>query len=222
VLSESLRAAPGNPITASFVEDSQCTWYLPAVRGPLLAFDIETTGLREHDSVTCVCAYDPDRCVEFRRSTPDGEVCEEFLALLDEAPLLCAFNGVRFDIPFLAKRWNVPPERAAAWARKLVDPFEACKLALKRTFSLDSLLEANGLDCKTGSGAEAVEMARQGRWQELEEYCMNDTKKTHEAAVLPRVRVPAQRSFGCAAQLKKKATDAQRSFGCAAQLKKKQ
>lgn len=170
--------------------DCLSTWYSPMISGPVLAFDIETTGLSAGDSVTCVCAFDPDRGISFGRCTPDGGACEEFLALLDDAPLLCAFNGVRFDVPFLAKRWGVSAERAGSWVRKLVDPFEACRLALRQTFSLDRLLEANGLAGKTGSGLEAVCMAREGRWDELEAYCMADTVKTHQVVKLPRVLLP--------------------------------
>jgi len=158
--------------------------------GPLLAFDIETTGLTDSDTVTCVCGYDPARGVRFGRCTPAGEACEEFLALLDAAPLLCAFNGVRFDVPFLARRWSVPAERAGSWVRKLIDPYEACKLVLGKTFSLDKLLAANGIACKTASGLEAVEMARGGRWDELLEYCMHDTVKTHQAVAKGRLVLP--------------------------------
>ena len=66
----------------------------------------------------------------------------------------------------------------------MVDPFEACKLALGRTFSLNKLLIANGLPVKTGSGLEAVKMAKEGRWVELAEYCMHDTQMTHAAVTL--------------------------------------
>ena len=106
------------------------------------------------------------------------------MALLDDAPLLCAFNGVRFDLPFLARRWGVPDAKVGSWVRKMVDPFEGCKLALGQTFSLNRLLEENGLPVKTGSGLEAVRMAKEARWAELAEYCMHDTRMTHAVAAL--------------------------------------
>lgn len=180
------------PGAIRFVRAGGDVWWCPGVSGPVLAFDIETTGLREADAVTCVCAYDPDRGVHYRESTPTGARSERFLALLDEAPLLCAFNGVRFDLPFLAKRWRIEPQRVGAWVEKLVDPFEACRLALQSTFSLDRLLHANGLQSKTGNGAEAVCMARAGQWARLEDYCMNDTVLTHQIIKLKRVRLPAR------------------------------
>jgi hypothetical protein len=166
----------------------------------VLAFDIETTGLDpERCMVTCICAYDPERGIErsFVFDVGDSEPEEEFLAMMDDAPLLCAFNGVRFDLPFLARRWGIPDERVGGWVRKMVDPFEACKLALNRTFSLNKLLVANGLPVKTGSGLEAVRMAHEKRWGELAEYCMHDTKMTHAAvtraggAILPPGTVSA-------------------------------
>jgi len=194
VLPEGVCAEDGPAVNtwAVFSEDKStgATWYFPCVCGPVLAFDIETTGLSDRDTVTCVCAFDPDRGIKFGRCTPEGAVCNEFLLLLDQAPLLCAFNGVRFDVPFLAKRWGVSGERAGAWVRKLVDPFEACRMGLRRTFSLDRLLEANGLDCKTGSGLEAVAMARDGRWVELEAYCMSDTEKTHSVVKMTKLLLP--------------------------------
>jgi len=152
---------------------------------PVLAFDIETTGLdAESCEVTCACAYDPDRGVERSFVFATGDRPEEFTRLLDDAPLLCAFNGVRFDLPFLARRWGVPDAKVGSWVRKMVDPFEGCKLALGQTFSLNRLLEENGLPVKTGSGLEAVRMAKEARWAELAEYCMHDTKMTHAAVTL--------------------------------------
>lgn len=168
-------------------------WHLHVPPGRMLAVDIETTGLDPRvDDVTCACAFDPDggvaRAFVFGR---DGAAArEEFLALLDGAPRLCAFNGARFDLPFLARRWGLGAARVGAWVRKLVDPFEASKLALARTFSLDRLLAANGLAGKTGSGLHAVALARAGRWDELAEYCMHDTRMTHAAAAMPALRLP--------------------------------
>jgi len=164
---------------------------MPIDPRPVLAFDIETTGLdAETCDVTCACAYDPDRGIERSFVFSQGGSPEEFVSLLDEAPRLCAFNGVRFDVPFLAKRWNISDEKVGQWMLKMIDPFEACKLALGQTFSLNKLLSENGLEGKTGSGLDAVNMAKDGRWDELAEYCMHDTKVTHAAVVLPVIQIP--------------------------------
>lgn len=115
----------------------------------MLAFDIETTGLNGNcHHVTCACVFDGESGVErsflFGRDT-DLSLREEFMGMLDAAERICAFNGARFDIPFLARSWNLPSERVGSWMVKLVDAFEACKLARGRTFSLNALLHANGL-----------------------------------------------------------------------------
>ena len=71
----------------------------------MLAFDIETTGLKpESCEVTCICACDTDAGVALTIIPPLGQPVEPFFALLDCAERLCAFNGVRFDLPFLQAR----------------------------------------------------------------------------------------------------------------------
>ena len=68
----------------------------------MLSFDLETTGLNPATcAITCACAYDPERGIERHFLFPLGDDPEEFLQLLDESDRLCAFNGARFDIPFL-------------------------------------------------------------------------------------------------------------------------
>lgn len=155
----------------------------------MLAFDIETEGL---DSRTCritvACVYDPDREIQQAFNFVSGDdkdfaaKRDAFLRCLDEAPSLCSFNGVRFDIPFIAKRFGVPARRQAQWVLKLFDPFEVCKLGLGGTCSLNKMLAANGHAdgcCKTGTGLQAIEWARNREWQQLEEYCMADAVLTH-------------------------------------------
>lgn len=150
----------------------------PPIR--VLSFDIETTGLSTTDTITCVSAYDPDASIHYSSSTPYGTRLDDFVQLLDDAPLLCAFNAVRFDIPFIARRWKVSDRQAGAWVAKLIDPFEMSKLAIGKTFSLNALLHSNGMNPKTGTGAAAVTMAQRGQWADLQEYCMADTVKTHD------------------------------------------
>jgi len=173
-----------------FIQQNTDIWYTPAISGGFLAFDIETTGFSEADYVTCVCAYNPKLNIRFSQCLQHGEVCEPFLTLLDNAQTLSAFNGVRFDIPFLVKRWSIPEWRAHSWIAKLVDPFQTCKLVLGKTFSLNSLLDSNGIEVKTSSGSEAVIMAKEGRWDELAEYCMQDTIKTHQVMSLTKIKIP--------------------------------
>jgi hypothetical protein len=55
-----------------------------------------------------------------------------------------------------------------------------CKLAFGSSCSLNNLLKANGEDVKSSCGTQAIEWAREGQWQLLEDYCMRDTILTHK------------------------------------------
>jgi hypothetical protein len=157
----------------------------------MLAFDLETTGVEINtDLIMCAAVYDPDAGIEKYFIFPLGDDPEEFMKLLDQADRLCAFNGARFDIPLIEKRFQPAASRVSAWRLKLHDVYEACKLALDITFTLDSLLELNGIPGKTGTGLEAVQLAIDEKWEFLGDYCLNDTKKTHHVSSLSRILLP--------------------------------
>jgi uncharacterized protein YprB with RNaseH-like and TPR domain len=152
----------------------------------MLAFDIETEGLDSRKcAITVACVYDPARNIRktfnfIADPSKFEERKQEFLRMLDEATSLCAFNGVRFDVPFIAARFGVNPERQGRWVMKLLDLFEVCKLALGSSCSLNNLLLANGHEVKSSNGMQAVIWARQKKWRLLEDYCMKDTVLTYE------------------------------------------
>ena len=155
----------------------------------MLAFDIETEGLnsREH-RIIVASVYDPDRQVQqtFNFMADPAKFESErdaFLRVLDEAPSLCSFNGVRFDIPFIAAQFNVCPQRQGQWVLKTLDLFEVCKLCFGSSCSLKNLLQANGMEQKSSHGLQAIEWAKQGNWKDVEDYCMKDAMLTHEISV---------------------------------------
>lgn len=171
----------------------------------MLAFDIETTGLdREHCLVTVVCTEDfrtGERCAyEFGRVSVEGDCGRErarlvaaLVAAFDSAESLCAFNGVRFDIPFLHKALRLPEATVAGWLLKTTDILEACRLEVfgpRHTFSLNLLCEHNNVQIKTSSGCEAVRMATDGRWQQLREYCADDVRILCDLYRLRKLRNP--------------------------------
>lgn len=67
-------------------------------------FDIETTGLSVDSQVTVVVCRHRDRLHTFVR----GRNLEEFLELLDDVELLASFNGSSFDVPRVARLFNIP------------------------------------------------------------------------------------------------------------------
>lgn len=156
----------------------------------MLAFDIETTGLTPADKITAAAVYDPEKnireCFLFLVD-PDPS---KFLGYLDDADILCAFNGARFDIPFMQNQWKLPSAQVERWILKLVDIYEMSFLAFKRGFSLNQLLLINKIDCKTGTGKEAITLAKDCKWDDLAEYCMQDTIKTYTVTKQANIMIP--------------------------------
>ena len=171
----------------------------PSLRS-MVAFDIETGGIDPALwPITAVAVYNGDglsKAFVFKGEDEeeDAKYREEFLAILDAAPRLCAFNGIRFDIPYIIKRWGLAPARAHDWVRKTVDIFEASKLGLRQTFKLSQLLSVNNMESKTGTGAQAVVLAREKRWEELRSYCLQDTRLTYLVTAQMAVVLPLHTS----------------------------
>ena len=159
----------------------------------MLAFDIETEGFDAlKHRITVACVYDPDAEIKksFNFIVGGEKSTEDFLKCLDDADSICAFNGARFDIPFIVKRFSVPKERYEKWYAKLFDYFEVCKVVFNSSCSLNNLLAANGQEVKSSTGAQAVEWAKEEKWDELVDYCMADTILTHQISSMPSVRIP--------------------------------
>jgi hypothetical protein len=151
----------------------------------MLAFDIETTGLKPgRDMITIVCTEDfktgQQKAYEFGRLQAAGDVDgyerakSEMIEELTAATTLCAFNGLAFDIPFIAKTFQVDEDVVASWKRKLSDIFVYCKRMYMHTFSLNLLCEKNNVPVKISSGLQAIEWAREQNWDALKEYCEAD------------------------------------------------
>jgi DNA polymerase III epsilon subunit-like protein len=149
----------------------------------LLCFDIETTGLDAmRDEVTMICLQD---LVTGERTsynfgllsledTPSAALVEQVVQRFEEADYLCAFNGIRFDLPFMQQALEIHADVITRWVLKTVDPLEFLRLSGHRTSSLDKICTHNNIPSKSSTGQRAVEMAREGLWDELEEYCQQD------------------------------------------------
>ena len=167
----------------------------PSLRS-MVAFDIETEGFDPtRQRITAAAVHDGDglsKVFVFKNEDPEADraLRDEFISILNAAPRLCAFNGVRFDIPYIIRHWQLDPCLAGIWVSKTVDIFEACKLGLRQTFKLSQLLAVNNMESKTGSGAEAVQLARDGKWDELGAYCLQDTRLTYLATAQMAVVLP--------------------------------
>jgi DNA polymerase III epsilon subunit-like protein len=155
----------------------------------MLAFDIETTGLDPASNVvTVVCTEDfhtgERRAYEFgrvRMCEPQNEelLRSELIQAFDEAESLCAFNGVRFDIPFLHTTLKLSDDTTTSWLFKTTDILEAARLGIfgpTHTFGLNLLCQHNNVSVKSGSGLQAIQFAREQKWEELKSYCADDVR----------------------------------------------
>lgn len=155
----------------------------------MLAFDIETTGLcAQTAKVTVVCTEDfftgEKKAYEFarvRKHEPHNLdlLVTEMVNAFDEAESLCAFNGVRFDVPFLHQAFKLSDQKVGMWLAKCSDILEACRLQFfgpRHTFGLNLLCIANDIMQKSSSGVEAIKMAEDERWDDLNTYCHDDVR----------------------------------------------
>lgn len=158
----------------------------------MLVFDIETTGLGPACAqITLVCTEDfhtgERKAYEFarvkaqtpntaQRATAVTRLMEDLVAALDAAPSLCAFNGVRFDLPFIIHHGKVPEQKAKQWMNKTSDLLEVSRQVYRSTFKADILAKANGISGKIASGLDAIEWARTHQFDKLLEYCVDDVR----------------------------------------------
>ena len=157
-----------------------------------VAFDIETTGLRPADSITCVAMAGPSwsRVWTMGPDYDQEETKEAVKYQLDRADVLYAFNGASFDLPFMQRFFGYSDTDVGRWMSKLVDPLYAARglLGYEACAKLSVILDLNGLPPKCGSGSNAIDLARDGHWDELAEYCIGDAQLTLQLMELPTIR----------------------------------
>ena len=149
----------------------------------IVGFDVETTGIEEHDFITVACVWSP---CGIRISCFHGEDFSPLLDVLDAAKYIYTFNGVEFDLPRLAKQCH---RNIAPWLMKTVDPHYMMKsvLGFGACTKLDNLLAANGFECKSGSGLAAVQFWKERNLEALSSYCMDDARLTYELCAVPSI-----------------------------------
>ncbi len=149
----------------------------------MLFFDIETTGLTDKDKVTVVCTEDYEssarKVFNFARTVSEDErkvLRRELMLDFDNASSLCAYNDVRFDLPFMQRALDIPVHNVTEWVLKTSDILEQLRLRKNVVCKLDYICTVNIVPSKSSSGLEAIRMTADGRWDELEQYCANDVR----------------------------------------------
>ena len=125
--------------------------------------------------ITCVCVCGED----WERVWVKEIEVAAVVSVLNRASRIYAWNGAHFDLPFMQRVWKLSDTQVGLWMSKLVDPLYVASGLVNMWEKLQSVLERNGLAGKCGTGAEAVQLARDGKWDELGKYCLVDTRQTY-------------------------------------------
>ena len=143
-----------------------------------ITFDIETEGeFRSNGDfsqleVTVVGVYDS----ETKQLT--GYFKDELHKLwpiFEQADLLVGYNSDHFDIPILNKYYAGDLTKF-----KSIDLLKEIKNVLGRRLKLDGIAEATLGRKKSGHGLEAVEWWKNGEYERVKAYCLDDVAITDE------------------------------------------
>lgn len=113
----------------------------------------------------------------------------ECIDLFRGAGRIVGFSSNRYDIPVLNLYFErFRPERfregkfekVDLWEKDRVDLLEEIEMATGNRISLDRLAEANLGVTKTHHSWEAIALYKEGKIDELKEYCLNDVRLTKE------------------------------------------
>lgn len=119
-------------------------------------------------SVVCVYDYLNDTYASYEEK--DMVKLEERLQTAD---LIVGFNIRRFDMavlqPYFFKSVDQMP---------VLDLLDAIEKARGHRASLDSVARATVKEGKSGDGAEALVLFKEGRMEELKKYCLDDVRLT--------------------------------------------
>ncbi len=100
---------------------------------------------------------------------------KELGELLKKTGLIIGFAINRFDIPVMEKYFDFN-------IRKIenLDILDEIERVLGKRIGLGVLAEANLGAKKTGHGLQAIDMYKEGRMEDLKNYCLNDVKLTKD------------------------------------------
>lgn len=99
----------------------------------------------------------------------------ELEKLLMEKPLVVGFNTRRFDFPVLKPYLKFNPDTLPQ-----LDVMEEMTKVLGHRVSLDSVASATLGAKKSGSGLDAIRYFREGDFESLKKYCLDDVRLTRE------------------------------------------
>ena len=126
-------------------------------------------------SVVGVYSYIEDRYYCYEENEMD-----KLAELFSDARRIVGFSMNRYDIPVLNNYFQRLPGAPKLWEMERVDLLEEIEMATGSRISLDRLAGANLGIHKTHPSSEAGQLYRDGKIEELKEYCVNDVRLTKE------------------------------------------
>jgi DEAD/DEAH box helicase domain-containing protein len=126
-------------------------------------------------SVVGVYSYIEDRYYCYEEHEMD-----KLAELFNDARRIVGFSMNRYDIPVLNNYFQRLKNGPRLWEMERVDLLEEIEMATGSRVSLDRLAWANLGASKTHQSSEAGVLYREGKIDELKEYCVNDVKLTKD------------------------------------------
>ncbi len=121
-------------------------------------------------SVVCIYDSETDKYSSFYK-----EELKDLWPIFEKADLIIGYNSDHFDIPLLNKYYSGDLSKLNS-----LDLLKEIKDSLGRRIKLDTVAEATLGKNKTGHGLEAVMWWKQGKFEEVKKYCLEDVKITKE------------------------------------------
>ena len=150
------------------------------MKGDKIVLDLETqktfdeVGGRNYEdlliSVVGIYRYDIDQYECYLESE-----LHHLENLLIDCPLIIGFNHRKFDFPVLEHYFKIDTAKLP-----MLDIMADIAETLGHRVSLDSVAKATLNVGKTGHGLDAIDYFRDGEWEKLKKYCLNDVKITRE------------------------------------------
>lgn len=151
-----------------------------------ITFDIETTNTFDEAGssnpadldLAVVCIHDShdDSYTHYTKET-----LHELWPRIEAADMLIGFNSNHFDVPLLNKYYAGDLTNI-----KSLDLLEKIHASLGRRIKLDDIAQATLGEKKSGNGLESIVWWRNGEYQKVIDYCIQDvrvTKNVYEYAL---------------------------------------
>lgn len=145
-----------------------------------ITFDLETKNFF-HDvgsnepsaldiSVVCIHDSEDDQYKSFLEKD-----LNKLWPIFESADMLVSWNGDHFDVPILNKYYPGDLTRI-----KSLDLMKEVQAVIGRRIKLDTVAEATLGVNKSGGGSDAINWWREGKFQQVIDYCIDDVKLTKQ------------------------------------------